>query len=261
MKIAVCSPSYKRADNVRTLKYLPYCRIYVAYEEYEDYKANYPDFDIVQCAKGVQGNVSRVRNYILRQELEKNGADVCVIIDDDLTALERYYYADGWGYNKHRLTADEFLQFVEKYTIMAQDAGVKLWGVNCNPDYMVYRYSTPFSFLCFVGGPFQAFLKGNDCYYDESLPLKEDFDMTLQQLNRNRRVLRVNSHHYICEQSTIKGGCASYRNIEKEREQFELLRRKWGSRIVKQDMTNKGKSSKTKVIDYNPIIKPPIKGV
>lgn len=49
---------------------------------------------------------------------------------------------------------------------------------------------------------------------------------------------------------------------EREREQFELLRKKWGSDIVKLDRSNKGRSKKKrKYIDYNPIIKIPIKGI
>lgn len=47
-----------------------------------------------------------------------------------------------------------------------------------------------------------------------------------------------------------------------EREQFELLQKKWGSNIVRLDTSNKGRSRKNrKYIDYNPIIKIPIKGI
>ena len=52
-----------------------------------------------------------------------------------------------------------------------------------------------------------------------------------------------------------------YRNRQREREQLELLQHKWGEGIVKIDKTNKGKSRKEKYEDYNPIIKPPIKGI
>lgn len=227
MKISVCAPSYKRADNVKTLAYLPYCRIYVAYEEFEDYKRNYPDSDIVQCPQGVQGNLCRVRNYILDNEFS-NGADVVCIIDDDLRGIERFYYSDGFGYNNYRLNSDDFLVFLEKYSIMAEDLGAKLWGINCNSDVMAYRHCSPFSMVSYICGPFQTFLKGNKCKYDENLPLKEDYDMTLQQLNKERKVLRINSYHHNCEQSTIKGGCATYRNIARERQQLELLQKKWG---------------------------------
>ena len=53
-----------------------------------------------------------------------------------------------------------------------------------------------------------------------------------------------------------------YRNMEWEKEQFELLRKKWGSKIVRLDTSNKRRSKKERrYIDYNPIIKIPIKGM
>ncbi len=85
--------------------------------------------------------------------------------------------------------------------------------------------------------------------------------MTIQQLNMERVVLRVNAYHYLCKQSEQKGGCAAYRNREREEEQLEALRKKWGGAIVKVDTTNKGKTTKEKRLDYNPIVRIPIKGV
>lgn len=85
--------------------------------------------------------------------------------------------------------------------------------------------------------------------------------MTIQQLNMERVVLRVNAYHYLCKQSEQKGGCAAYRNRQREEEQLEALRKKWGGAIVKVDTTNKGKTAKEKRLDYNPIVRIPIKGV
>ena len=262
MKISVNAPSYKRPDDVRTLSYLPFVRIWVDCGEYEAYKANYPDADIISCPEGVQGNLCRVRNYILDEEFKRD-MDVVLIIDDDFTCLRRFDYDgnENWGYVPHIVTEDEFFPFLEKYSVIADDMGARFWGVNCNSDPMAFRHNTPFSTRSYIGGPFQCFLKGNRCRYDENLPLKEDYDMTLQQLNMERVVLRVNAYHYLCKQSEQKGGCAAYRNRQREEEQLEALRRKWGGAIVKVDTTNKGKSLKEKRLDYNPIIRVPILGV
>lgn len=261
MKISINAPSYKRPDNVKTLEYIPTCRIWVDQAEAEEYKKGNPGADIVACPPGVQGNLCRVRNYILEQEFTR-GADVVLIIDDDLKAIERYEVQNGYAYTRRKLETEEILPFIEKYSIMAQDLGAKFWGLNCNADSMSYRQYTPFATAVYIGGPFQCFLKGNRCKYDESLPLKEDYDMTLQQLNLERVVLRLNMYHYLCEQSTIKGGCAAIRNREREKQQFDALQAKWGGAIVRRDKTNKGKSKKDRAWeDYNPIIKIPIKGV
>lgn len=245
MKISVNAPSYKRPDDVRTLGYLPFCKIWVDCKECDAYKENYPDADIVSCPEGVQGNLCRVRNYILRTEFE-NGADVVLIIDDDFTCLRRFDFdeMDNWGYVPHVITEDEFIPFIEKYSVIADDFGAKFWGVNCNCDPMAYRHNTPFSTRSYIGGPFQCFIKGNRCYYDEKLPLKEDYDMTLQQLNMERVVLRVNAYHYLCKQSEQKGGCAAYRNRQREEEQLDALRRKWGGQLLRWIQRTKGAARK-----------------
>lgn len=262
MRLSVNTPSYKRADKVSTLDYLPYCRVWVDEEEAEEYRKNYPKADIVACPKGVQGNVARVRNYILDTEFAR-GVDVVCMVDDDMQKLERFVPSkvNRFGYEREKIEADELLVLIEKYSIMAMDMGAYQWGVMCNHDRMSYRHCTPFSTLSFVGGPFSCFLKDGGLRYDEKLPLKEDYDMVLQQLNKYRVVLRVNYIHYWCKQSENKGGCAVMRNREKEEQQFRAFQRKWGSKIVKRDETNKGHSKRTKQADYNPIIKVPIKGV
>ena len=253
MNISVCCPSYKR-PKVETLDYLPFCKVYVDGKEYNEYKKQNPEGAvIVKCADGVQGNLCRVRNYILDQEFKK-GADVVVIIDDDLKRMGYWRF-----HEKHTLETQDFLAFIEKYSVCAMDLGAYLWGVNVNDDEMAYRIITPFSTVSYIGGPFQCFIKGGACRYDENLPLKEDYDMTLQQCNKYRKVLRVNHFWYNCKQSVQSGGCATYRNAEKELSQIEALKHKWGSKIVKFDKKSNAKNRK--VIDYNPIIKIPIKGI
>ena len=165
-----------------------------------------------------------------------------------------------WRYHKkNTLETKDFLAFIEKYSIMCEDLGAKMWGVNCVEDEMAYRIITPFSTVSIILGPFCVFLKGNECRYDEALPLKEDYDIFIQNCNKYRKVLRINSFWYDCKQSVQKGGCASMRNAEKERSQLEDLQKKWGSKIVKFDKKSNAKNRK--VIDYNPIIKIPIKGI
>lgn len=130
---------------------------------------------------------------------------------------------------------------------------------NVNSDAMAYRHYSPFSTTSYIGGPFQAFLN-NPIRYDERLPLKEDYDITLQHCNKYRGALRVNAWHYIVRQSEQQGGCANFRNYIREKEQFELLRRKWGAQIVREDKQNLSNKKKLQ-IDYNPIIKIPINGI
>ena len=68
-------------DNINTA-----VKVYVDGKEFEEYKKYNPEGNIIRCADGVQGNLCRVRNYILNEEF-KNGADVVMIIDDDMEGL------------------------------------------------------------------------------------------------------------------------------------------------------------------------------
>lgn len=262
MKISVNVPSYKRPNDIKTLRYLPYVRVWVDGSEYDAYKKANPKATIVRCADGVQGNLCRVLNHILDEEF-KRGMDVVLILDDDINWIERFVVNDvtGFGYDTHKLNADEVLQMVEKYSIVAKEMGAKFWGININQDKLCYKHNQPFSTKSYIGGPFRCHLKGSRCRYDERLFFKDDYDMTLQQLNIERVVLRVNAYHYICEQSTNKGGLAAYRNRDREMEQCELLKKKWGGQIFRFDDTNKGMTKKEKRQDYNMIMKVPIKGV
>lgn len=264
MRISVNCPSYKR-QKVETLKYLPFCKVWVCETEYNKYIAANPNYkeNIIACPQGIQGNLCRIRNYILDKEFEA-GADVVLLVDDDMRAVSYYESPKGenFGYKRNLITTDEFLPFIEHYSRICSEFGFYFWGINCNKDARSYSQQTPFSTVSYIGGPFQCFLRGNECRYDEELPLKEDYDMTIQNCNKYRGCLRVNKFHYDVKQAKQAGGCATYRNYEREAQQLDALRKKWGSRIVKIDTSNKGKTKKEKVkFDFNPIIKVPIKGV
>ena len=237
------SPSYKRPDTCITQKYLPYCKYVVAEFEADDYIRNGHDVWVVPDS--AQGSVARIRNYIL----DHAESDKIVMLDDDLSYIGR------WNNQVDiKLSADEVHEFCEMGFNLASDMDIKYWGMNLLPDKGSYREYTPFSFKSCVLGPFQAF-NGLDLRYDEDLPLKEDYDLSLQVLNKYRKTLRFNAYHYSVKQHTNIGGCASYRTIEREKKQLKLLQKKWGSKIVSEDKNS------AKKFDINPVIKVPIGGV
>jgi hypothetical protein len=83
-----------------------------------------------------------------------------------------------------------------------------------------------------VGAHFSCFLQGNDCFYDENIPLKEEMDMMFQQLNKHRVVFRINN--YFCKHRlfTNAGGCQLTRSMDEEIRNIKLLRKKWGNKLV-----------------------------
>lgn len=248
--ITIASPSWKRPDTCTSHKYLPSLRYVVCASQADGYRRN--GLPVWECPDSAQGSVSRVRNWIL----DNSENERTLILDDDFSHLGR------WEGNKHKkMSTDEAGEFIEDGFRLAGEFGVRFWGVNITPDKGAYMEYTPFNLKRVILGPFGGFLNP-DCRYDEGLPLKEDYDMSLQMLNRHRKILRVNFVHYVCKQHTNKGGCAEYRTIEAEREQFEKLRLKWGGAIVQRDSgKNKTNRKKEAAYDINPIVRVPLKGV
>ena len=260
MKVSVNIPSYRRAEGVDTLRFLPWARVWVCETEAGAYRAANPGAEIVAVPKGVQGNKSRVCNFILETEWDR-GVDAVCLMDDDISHFA--YWEKG---RCHRLLARDFEEWLVKYSLLADELGARLWGVNVNRDKQVYKENVPFSMLSFIGGPFTVHLP-NPLRYDESMVPKEDYDMVLQHLNRFRRVLRLNKFHYSakmgCSGTGQTGGCAVLRNRITEIERLQALQRKWGSKIVKIDKGERNHASRKKrrALDCNPVIRVPIKGV
>ena len=216
MKIKYFSPSFKRPEKSKTQLLFNEVTLVVCESQADEYIANKNRVWVVPDS--AQGNLCRIRNYILDKNTD---ADCVVLMDDDYNSFNRFNKQ-----KNEKLTELGFYEFVENACIMAKDVGAKFWGVNCLSDKGAYREHTPFSFVAYIGGPFQCFMKGNELRYDENLPLKEDYDMTLQQLNKYRKVLRFNAYNYDVKQAKQVGGCATYRNVEKEKSQLQALQNK-----------------------------------
>ena len=240
MKIGYFAPSYKRPQKSTTQILYPFVKLVVKEDEAEKYKANRND--IIVAPNDKQGNLCRIRNWILDTYLDQY--DAIVLLDDDNNGIGRFENQKWNEFNENELE-----EFCEEMTILCKDYNFYFWGINCIPDKGAYREHTPFATNAYIGGPFQVWLKGNDLRYDENLPLKEDYDITLQNHLKYKGALRVNFASYKNKQSEQVGGCASYRNLEREKEQFYRLQRKWGSNIIKQD------NSSRRSFDYNPIMK------
>ena len=171
-------------------------------------------------------------------------------MDDDCRGIGRWQDQTYYKFN-----SEELFESCEIWAKLCSDFGFKFWGLNCVVDKGAYREYTPFGTLQYIGGPFQAFLKDNYIRYDEDLPLKEDYDITLQNILEFGGALRINFASYDVKQAEQEGGCATYRNLDYEREQFYSLQKKWGKDIITRDKGSK------KSFDFNPILKIPTKGV
>lgn len=258
MKIATNIQSYKRAGAVDTLKIVPDATVWVHKFEIDDYRAQNHDALIRELPDDTRGNLPKVKNFILEKTWAA-GFDACLFLDDDMNHIA--YWQDN---KRFRIEGDSLRLFVLKHSILCKEWGFNLWGVNVNNDKQCYREYTPFSTLSYVSSSFSCFLRGNELRYDEQFPLKEDYDMTIQQCAKYRGLLRVNRAYYYKKSMENVGGCGMYRNVDREKAQLALLQKKWGSSIVQLDSLENSRNhltEKTRAFDINPVLHIPIHGV
>jgi len=219
--------------------------------------------DVLEIA-AEPGNMARVRNAILDYAEEMQSR--LLMVDDDLRGVFQWCGGSSRG---RKLSPDELEEFAGCSFLLAEEMGCYLWGMGLLHDRAGYRAFTPFSLTSVVLGPWTGVLPGSGIRYDEGLGLKEDYDFAIQNLNKHRRVLRMNAYFYKCGHMTEKGGCSAYRTIGVEARQFDDLQKKWGSAIVRggegqsikaRDARAKGVQKRAKAVDINPLIKVPIKG-
>lgn len=251
-KIGYFVPSFKRPVRCKTQENYPIVKLVVRESDKEEYIKS--GNDIVVVPDSAQGNVCRIKNYILDNFLDGGEYDAVVIMDDDHKWISRWN-----GIKRERLDLESFVEQVENITEMCGDWGLKMWGMNPLSDKQNNREAAPFLTLSFVGSPFTCHLKGSGLRYDERLSLKEDYDMTLQQISKWGGCLRVNFLTYDVNMGMSgtgqMGGCATYRNMDEEMKQFALLQKKWGNKVVQKDKRSK------RSFDTNPKLYVPLRGV
>lgn len=232
-KIHVAIKSYKRAGKVRTLKVVPFAHIWVPESQGEEYERYYPG-RVITIPDERDGNAPKKFNAIL----DLSPCPWTMILDDDI---------DGIGIWEQRIRRwmlpDEIEQMFCRYFELANQFGVKLWGINQNKDELLYRVFSPFNLTAPVLGPFNGHLEP-ELRYDEKLVVKSDYDFWLLNILKHRKTLRVNRFHYSHDHGKMPGGIVSMRTMDAEKEAVEYMRVKWGDRVFKAGGSAGGKSAK-----------------
>ena len=119
MKVKIFAPSYKRPEkSITQIKY-PEVKLVVRESEADEYIAN--GNDIVICPDTAQGNVSRIRNWILDNLY--GDADCIIIVDDDCKYVGRWSKQEKYKFNQ-----EELLEFSERFYFLV--CYVKNQGIN-----------------------------------------------------------------------------------------------------------------------------------
>jgi hypothetical protein len=237
----ICIPSYKRAKDCKAANWLTKAVICCHKFESEQYRKNNKNRILIMPDDLAGKGMAVIRNWIVDNVKSKN----TLMIDDDVTCIG--YYEDE---ERHKFTESQVYEFIKNGFRMCKEAGTVLWGINLLEDKKAYREYSPFSLSSVVLGPFMGIIKTHEVRFDERLGLKEDYDYSLQVLNKFRKILRFNKYHYIVGHLVGQGGCISYRTSKAEMTQRELFEKKWGKSIVR-----------FREKDTNPVIRVPIPGI
>ena len=106
MKVKIFAPSYKRPEKSITQKTYPFVKLVVRDSEADEYIKN--GNDIVVCPDSAQGNLCRVRNWILDNLYED--ADCIVLLDDDCRYVGRYENQNNIKFNKEEIGIRKYYQ-------------------------------------------------------------------------------------------------------------------------------------------------------
>ena len=212
-------PSRKRSQRIQTVfSFFPQAHIWVHQSQREEYLKVVPENQLKLHKEYGLANI--------RAEMILRTPNKCVImIDDDLDGLT---FCQG---EKTRKTKDaNYLRAVMENQIqICYDLDIKCFGWNTNPNPMYYSSIRPFSFTSIPLAIWGVI--GKDIVPDRRLKwYGQQMDVVLQNLLKNRIIIRDNRFVYTCGQITGKnaGGAQGMRTSRDCEEDYKLLRKKWG---------------------------------
>lgn len=235
MKIAI--PTYGRQD-IKTLKILSAFEpkdIYIfpnnyntenLVKEIERLSKEYPNVNIEGLmTKGIPAARNAILDYF-------NKDKQLIMLDDDIEIVYKLGVDEIKVKNDlQELEPKEIKEFFENAFQICQLNNTKLWGIYPiqNAFYMKHKINNK-GFI--IGTMFGVIT--SDIRFDENLLVKEDYDFTMQHIQKYKKVARFDYITIKAEHYTNSGGCVDLRkatNIEEEC--FNYLLKKWSPNIIK----------------------------
>ena len=254
-ELNITIPSYKRWEELPGYDYFKTAKYIVPESQYNDYVCGRDKKRFIAIPDSEDGNIVKKRNWIL-----KNIPRPLIMIDDDVDKLTmceggEYFKEHGRAKQMIPLTPEQAEGIFIQAANLAYMWGCPMFGFNLNTDGRNYQQYKPFSLTQPILGPCSGHLE-HDLLYDEKMDLKEDYDISIQALNKYRKILRINKYAVNAAHKSNKGGCVSYRTLEREEAACKAIEKKWGTKIIHYNI------EKGKYTSYlNGIVHIPINGV
>jgi hypothetical protein len=223
--VLIAIPSKGRPTKVKSLKLLPDGVVFVPENEADAYrKAGVKN--VVAVPQAVRG-ITKTRNWIL--EYAKDDPWV-VFVDDDVKTAGWTELRDVDSRKRNiepPVWTQEFVRFFE----LAEALGLRVWGVATDgATRAIYPYR-PFIFHTYVTASCMGILNDGKTRFDESFPVKEDYELCLRCLREDGAILGVRYLYWVNDHWKTEGGCRDYRTQEMEREAIQRLIRRFPGMI------------------------------
>lgn len=162
--------------------------------------------------------ITGARNQALAHA-RKERAGVCVQLSDDMRRVQRL----GDDGKAHPYTAASAARDLAQ---ALDETGYGYAG--CSPTANAFYAKDRIHRAAFIVGDFSAIdVTRPPLWFDEALPLKEDYDYTLQHYAWNGGVARCDWLLPTFRHRTNPGGAVAYRTAELEQEAIRILKTKW----------------------------------
>lgn len=188
-------------------------------EQRPEYQAAGAETFVLQPAD--KPGISRARNIALQDACMRR-APVCVQLSDDLSSVKRLT-------PEGRSAAYTASEAIRDMMAALRSTGHGLAG--CSPTANAFYAKERVHERAFVVGDFIAIDTRDPLWFDETLPLKEDYDYTLQHIERFGGVARCDWLLPTFRHRTNPGGAVAYRTAELEQEAITILKQKWPDNV------------------------------
>jgi hypothetical protein len=223
MLIAI--PSKGRANKVKTLKHLPSGVLFVPENEINAYKGFNSGSNVIGVPIEIVG-ITKTRNWIL----ENANSDSVVMVDDDVKACG--FVEIGEESAKHKkIKPETWVRECEKLFEVTRSIGFRIWGIATqSARRSVYPYR-PFLFRSYVTASFMGICNESKIRFDESFPVKEDYEINLRCVNEDGGVVAARHIYWENSHWFDEGGCKEYRTSTMELNCIKALQKKYPGQV------------------------------
>lgn len=218
--VHVAIPSMGRIGKIKTSDLLPSATVYVPRRELIAYRQAHPGRLFIGVPDEVKG-ITQTRNWII-DHAQEVGVRWVVFVDDDAKDV-------GWMWLRHsnakRRRLDEMAWMHEwtRLATIAEDVGFRLFGVGTDgATRSVYPWR-PFIFHTYVTASCMGIRVGAGLRFDESFPVKEDYELCLRAIKEDGGILGARYLFWVNSHWKDKGGCAAYRTQAMEEKAIKQL--------------------------------------